>query len=156
MKKVLLLFSFLFFISCSRDENTTTENADTQFNAELISVGLQKNTAYKIQKRIFYNGNYQYSSYSPEIMVTFMDNNLIKEVQGTTVYISNYEVINSGSNYPDPNFKQAYLKITAFDNLSHNGVVVSPTPSCYFEKSDGELKLFKDQTNNYDVFKFLK
>ena len=155
MKNLLFALICIFTISCSRSDSNDSEQNNNQFNSKLSAVGLEKNVSYKIQKRNFYNGAYSYQSYSPEITVTFIDNNQIKEVQGSNTYISNYELINSNSNYPDPNYQQVYLKITSSNN-SNNATVVTPTTQCYFEKSNGELKLFKDQSQTYEVFKFIK
>lgn len=155
MKNLLFALICIFTISCSRSDSNDSEQNNNQFNSKLSAVGLEKNVSYKIQKRNFYNGAYSYQSYSPEITVTFIDNNQIKEVQGNNTYISNYELINSNSNYPDPNYQQVYLKITSSNN-SNNATVVTPTTQCYFEKSNGELKLFKDQSQTYEVFKFIK
>lgn len=155
MKNLLFALICIFTISCSRNDSNDSEQNNNQFNSKLSAVGLEKNVSYKIQKRNFYNGAYSYQSYSPEITVTFIDNNQIKEVQGNNTYISNYELINSNSNYPDPNYQQVYLKITSSNN-SNNATVVTPTTQCYFEKSNGELKLFKDQSQTYEVFKFIK
>lgn len=155
MNNLLFALICIFTISCSRNDSNDSEQNNNQFNSKLTTVGLEKNVSYKIQKRNFYNGAYSYQSYSPEITVTFIDNNQIKEVQGNNTYISNYELINSNSNYPDPNYQQVYLKITSSNN-SNNATVVTPTTQCYFEKSNGELKLFKDQSQTYEVFKFIK
>jgi len=156
MKKLILILSILILtISCSKDDDNSTDRSIT-----VTDLGFELNTSYKVQQLQQVNSTtWDYVDFSPNVYVVLLNNSDIKETNQYGVITNKYSLSNTLlSTYPTP---QTYIScnvdFTEPTPSTTTSFIVSPKSGCRFYRENNTIFLNKPVgSSNYEGFKFIK